>query len=76
MLCDGGEGGRGTDCRTPRRWVSAPASASFSPALVSAAMLENSGGVGSGELRFALVCVCVAVLSLSSAGAAGGSPCF
>lgn len=65
MLGGGGEEGRGTDCRAPRRWVSASAP-------VSAAMLENPG-VGSGEFWFSCLCVCVGELSLSG-GAARGSP--
>lgn len=50
-----------------------PASSSFFPAPVSAAMLENSGGVGSGEFCFSCLCVCAGELSLSG-GAARGSP--
>lgn len=71
MLCGGGEE------RQRNRLPDSPP-VGFCPGqrLVSAAMLENSGGVVSGEFGFALPCVCVSVLLLSSTVAAGGSPRF
>lgn len=68
MLCSGGEE------RQRNRLPDSPPVGFFpGQRLFSAAMLENSGGVGSGEFGFASR---VGVLLSSSAGAAGGNTCF